>query len=74
MCIVIMCEDIPDPSNGDIEYTLDTTATFDGSTTATYSCDPGYVLSEEGNVVRTCVGTAESPIGTFDGVAPTCQR
>ena len=68
-----MCEDIPDPENGDIEYSVDTTATFEVQTTATYSCDPGYSL-QGGNMVRICVGTVESPVGMFDGEAPSCER
>ncbi len=68
-----MCEDIPDPLNGNIVFEIDTVATFDVLTTATYSCDPGYSL-QGSDVVRTCTGTSNDHLGTFNGVAPTCER
>ena len=68
-----MCEDIPDPLNGNIVFEMDTTATFDGLTTATYSCDPGFSM-QGGDMIRTCAGTADNSLGTFDGDAPTCDR
>ncbi len=68
-----MCEDISDPENGNIVFETDTTATFDVLTKATYSCDPGYSL-QGSDVVRNCTGNVNNPLGTFDGVAPTCER
>ena len=69
---VIMCPDLPDPENGDIEYSTDLTATFEAPTTAVYKCDPGYSLVG-GDTVRMCTGTGESTDGDWTGSAPTCD-
>ena len=69
---VIMCPDLPDPENGDIEYSTDLTATFEAPTTAVYKCDPGYSLAG-GDSVRTCTGTGENTDGDWTGSAPTCD-
>ena len=67
-----MCPDLPDPMNGDIEYVVDTTSTFNVTTTAMYKCDPGYSLVG-GDIVRTCTGTSASPDGDWSGTAPSCE-
>ena len=67
-----MCPDLPDPDNGDIEYSTDLTATFDAPTTATYKCDPGYSLVG-GDTVRICTGTGTSTSGFWTGSTPTCE-
>ncbi len=57
-----------------IVYTGDMTAPYDIGTLATYSCNPGFVLSGE-NVQRTCMNAGDGIGGRFDGVAPTsCIR
>ena len=40
-------------------------------TTATYSCDPGYVLVGETN--RTCEDVSGHIIGTWNGTMPGCE-
>ena len=67
-----MCPDLPDPENGDIEYTMDITASFDVTTTAMYRCDHGYSLVG-GDTVRMCTGTSDSPAGDWTGTAPSCE-
>ncbi len=39
---------------------------------AVYSCNTGLSLVGSNN--RTCTGDGSSTTGTFDGVAPTCER
>ena len=69
--IVVMCEDIPDPDNGQIVFGDDTTCPFDLGTTATYSCYPGYSLV--GDAVRTCEGDGTQEEGTWSNTAPQCD-
>ena len=71
-CLVITCDDLPDPPNGEISFTIDNTAPFDFGTNATYSCDSGFGLSGE-DTVRTCDGDGSSPKGEWTGDAPTCD-
>ena len=67
---VIMCSELTAPDNGTIEY--NTTSQLLGvGTTATYSCDPGYVLV--GETTRTCEDTNTAANGTWSGVDPTCK-
>ena len=40
-------------------------------TTATYSCDPGYVLA--GETTRTCEDTNGNSIGVWNGSMPICE-
>ena len=68
----ISCEDLLNPSNGEINFSLDNIAPFDFGTNATYSCDSGFGLSG-GDAVRTCDGGGSSPNGVWDGAAPTCE-
>ena len=70
--LAIACEDLPDPSNGEINFSLDKTAPFEFETTATYSCDPGFGISG-GDPVRTCGGDGSSPSGEWTGNASTCE-
>ena len=67
-----MCPDIADPFNGQITFSDDRTAPFELDTTATYSCDDGYILSG-GDPVRTCTGDSSSDVGVWSGIALTCQ-
>ena len=67
-----MCPDIADPFNGQITFSSDRIAPFEFGTTATYSCDNGYMLTG-GDTVRTCAGDGSSDIGAWSGAAPTCQ-
>lgn len=57
-----MCPTLMEPENGLITLSIESP----GSTTATYSCDTGYVLAG-GDSVRTC--TAE----VWDGTDLTCE-
>ena len=61
-CIVITCDTLSDPANGDI----DQSGNRPGST-ATYTCDRGSVLV--GQARRTCQNNGE-----WSGKAPTCTR
>ena len=70
------CPDIPNPTNGRIDFTADDLAPFDVGTTATYVCDQGYVLLNlnGGDTIRirTCVLDNSSGIGLWNGSAPSC--
>lgn len=68
----IMCSDIADPENGQIDFSVDELAPFDFGTVATYSCDAGFGLSG-GDITRTCDGDGTTPDGSFTGSAPTCE-
>ncbi len=71
---VAVCDELAIIANGMIVYTDDITAPYDIGTLATYSCNPGFVLSGE-NVQRTCMNAGDGIGGRFDGVAPTsCIR
>ena len=61
-CRLVVCETLRDPANGDV----DQNGNRPGST-ATYTCDRGYVLV--GQVRRTCQNNGE-----WSGEAPTCKR
>ena len=56
------CGTLTDPQNGEVTLTA---TTF--MSTATYSCNSGYILSE--NETRTCEAS-----GTWSDTAPTCDR
>ena len=56
------CSSLDDPDNGQV--------TLSGTTlgsTATYTCNPGFVL--DGTDVRTCMANGE-----WSGEVPTCNR
>ena len=44
---------------------------YDYGTTAIYQCNSGYELTG-GDTVRTCTGDGSSPLGQWNGTAPTC--
>ena len=69
---MVMCEDLPDPVNGQIVFAPDTLCPFALGTMATYSCNAGFELQSE-NSVRTCEGDGTSESGTWSGTAPTCD-
>jgi len=58
---VVDCGTLTDPLNGEVIFT---TTTF--MSTATYSCNSGYILS--GSTTRTCEAS-----GTWSDTAPTCD-
>ena len=60
--VVVNCGTLAAPQNGQV---ILTTTTF--MSTATYSCNAGYILSE--NATRTCEAT-----GTWSDTVPTCDR
>ena len=68
----IMCLDLPNPQNGRIDFSIDETAFFDYNTNATYVCDIGYGLTDEG-AVRICGGDETSTTGVWSGDSPTCE-
>ena len=68
---VILCSVLTAPDNGTIEFS--TTAQLLGvGTTATYSCDPGYVLV--GETTRTCEDTNGVTTGAWSGDDPICKN
>ena len=69
---VIMCPDLPNPLNGRIDFSIDKTAFFDYDTTATYVCDIGYGLTDEG-AVRRCGSDETRTDGIWSGDPPTCE-
>ena len=56
------CDNLTDPSNGQVDHTAGTTF----GQTVTYSCETGYNLV--GDSTRTCQAT-----GNWSGSAPTCE-
>ena len=68
LAAVILCPELSAPANGGV--TLNT-QTFGVGTTATYSCDPGYVLV--GEITRTCEDTHSGATGTWNGTEPLCD-
>ncbi len=69
---VIVCQDIPNPTHGRINFYPDELAFFDFLTNATYVCDFGYGL--RGNtVVRQCNVGGVGAFGIWTGFAPTCE-
>ena len=60
---VVDCNNLPDPTNGQVSHTAGTTF----GQTATYDCDAGYGLV--GDSTRMCQAT-----GMWSGSSPTCQR
>ncbi len=72
---MILCPEITAPVNGTlIISTPSSTQPLGVGTTATYSCDPGYVLV--GDLTRTCEDSETgSRVGTWSGseVDPTCE-
>ncbi len=62
--VAVACPDLTLPANGVITYTSTTTPRDVGST-ATYSCNPGYLMTEL--TVRTC-----TPSGWSTGDDPVC--
>ena len=68
-----MCTGLPSPDNGSIIYPTGTTSPYEFGTVATYMCDTGFGI-DGGDVLRTCHGYGLSPMGTWTGTAPRCER
>ena len=58
------------PDNGTIVISS-TSQLLGVGTTATYSCDPGYVLA--GETTRTCEDRNSGTTGTWSGRQPYCM-
>ncbi len=70
----ITCPTPPNIVNGTIGYSpLGTTEVFKYGRTATYQCNPGYIITSVDRV-RTCTGDGSTSIGQWDGTAPQCPR
>ncbi len=65
-----MCDALPAPANGGIDYTGDTDPLYDFGTSATVNCSVGYGASDL--TPRVCSGDDSSNIGVWDGTAATC--
>ena len=68
---VILCSVLTAPDNGTIEFST-TSQLLGVGTTATYSCDPGYVLV--GETSRTCEDTNSGTTGAWSGDDPICKN
>ena len=68
---VILCSGLTAPDNGEIVFSA-TSQLLDVGTTATYSCDLGYVLV--GETTRTCEDTNSRTTGTWSGEDPICKH
>ncbi len=63
------------PSSGSIDFggaSSDGNSNYAFDVVANYSCYNGFSLV--GNNKRRCTGDGSSITGSFDGVAPTCER
>ena len=67
----LTCSALPQPENGQIDYSDVSGSAFELGTTATYSCNTGYGLSEA-LVTRTCQSDDQSLNGEWSGESPTC--
>ncbi|XP_064387965.1 uncharacterized protein LOC135336171 isoform X3 [Halichondria panicea] len=70
-CDRITCSVLPLISNGGISYSTETTAPYDFTTTATYSCNDGFFL--QGSDRRECTGDSADTVGEWSGSAPVCS-
>ncbi len=60
------------PTNGMVSYSSPVeVGSYVFGTMATFSCSPGFGLSTLDT--RTCTGTNDADIGTFNGLSPTCD-
>ena len=67
---VILCPELTAPDNGTVVYNTISQLLGVG-TTATYSCDPGYILV--GETTRTCQDANTGEIGVWNSTAPICE-
>ena len=63
-----MCTSLPPIPNGVITYDPDTISPYIFGTTALFSCNDGYYLSESSD--RTCTGSESASF--WDGSTPEC--
>ncbi len=60
------------PTNGMVSYSSPVEGGgYVFGTVATFSCSPGFGLSTL--ETRTCTGTNDAEMGTFNGLNPTCD-
>ena len=64
---IVICSDLPSPTNGDIDYGGGSTNSRPVDTVVTYTYNTGYTLN--GGSTRTCGSN-----GVWSGSDPTCQR
>lgn len=69
--IAIVCQTLPSPGNGYIEYISSSSDPYPYLSVASYHCDIGFGRSG-GDRFRTCVGGA-SNVPIWNGTAPTCE-
>ena len=72
--VVITCPPLPDHLYGNVTYSTDNTPPYLFGTQAMYEtvCSQGYERSG-GDDVRTCTGNGNSPMGVWNGTAPSCR-
>ena len=66
-----VCPELPPLVNGTISYTGDTIPPFDPNTTATFSCNEGFVLSSNAN--RVCLDNGNGN-ALWSGESPVCGK
>ena len=72
---MIVCESLSDPVNVSLVLSPVPSPVVTVGTTATYQCNPGYVLV--GNITRTCEDSGNGTLGTWttgSGIDPICEH
>ncbi len=68
----VTCPALPTVSNGQITYSMDTSAPYEYGTVATYVCDTSYGVSG-GEGVLFCGGDGSDTAGSWGTSIPTCE-
>ncbi len=68
----VTCPALPTISNGQITYSMDTSAPYEYGTVATYVCDTSYGVSG-GEGVLFCGGDGSDTAGSWGTSIPTCE-
>ncbi|XP_064384964.1 uncharacterized protein LOC135333878 isoform X2 [Halichondria panicea] len=71
-CEAITCTSLSGINNGIITYVPDAIEPFSFGSTAIYSCSEGFFFPPNVNPIQTCLGDGITPVGFWDGAAPTC--
>lgn len=68
----VSCPALPDVTNGQLVYSIDSPPPYNFGTRVEYSCDTGYGISG-GEGVLFCGGDGSSILGSWSGLSPTCE-